>query len=82
MNNRGAQMAELTFRCDGMGSELGRWRCGSPYLSVLTVLGGLQLVWRLHKVERVSREPRDYVAELEAKHHQPALHICSGQEGN
>lgn len=52
-----------------------------PYLSVLTVLGGLQLVRRLHKVERVSREPWDYVAELEAKHHQPALHIYSKREG-
>lgn len=54
----------------------------SPYLSVLTVLGGLQLVRWLHKVERVSGEPRDYVTELEAKHHQPALHIYSRQEGN
>ncbi len=54
----------------------------SLYLSVLAVLGGLQLVRWLHKVERVSGEPRDYVTELEAKHHQPALHICSRQEGN
>lgn len=49
------------------------------YLSVLTVLGGLQLIWWLHKVERVSREPWDYVTELEAKHYQPTLHIYSKQ---
>lgn len=47
------------------------------YLSVLTVLAGLELVWRLYKVERVAREPWDYVAELETKHDQPALHIYS-----
>lgn len=49
------------------------------YLSVLTVLGGLQLIRWLHKVERVSREPWDYVTELEAKHYQPTLHIYSKQ---
>lgn len=65
-----------------MGSGFAGSAAAAPYLSVLAVLGGLQLVRRLHKVERVSREPGDYVAELEAKHHQPALHICSGQEGN
>lgn len=53
-----------------------------PYLSVLTVLGGLQLIRWLHKVERVSWEPWDYVTKLEAKHHQPALHIYSRQEAN
>lgn len=50
------------------------------YLSVLTVLGGLQLIRGLNKVERVSWEPWDYVTELEAKHHQPALHIYSSRQ--
>lgn len=50
------------------------------YLSVLTVLGNLQLIWWLHKVQRVSREPGDYVTELKAKHDQPALHIYSSRQ--
>ena len=54
--------------------------CGGPYLSVLAVLGGLELVRWLHKVQRVSGEPWDYVTELEAKHHQPARHIYSGTQ--
>lgn len=53
----------------------------SPYLFVLTVLGGLQLIWWLHKVERVSGESWNYVAKLEAKHHQPTLHIYSRRQG-
>lgn len=52
----------------------------SSYLSVLRVLGGLQLIWWLHKVEGVSGESWNYVAKLEAKHHQPTLHIYSRRQ--
>lgn len=46
------------------------------HLPIFTFLTSKQLIWWIHKIKRVSGKTWDDVAQLEAKHHQPALHIC------
>lgn len=50
-------------------------------LNVIRVLTGKYLIRRVNKVKRVSRKPWNDVAELEAEHNQPTLHICKTKQG-
>lgn len=47
------------------------------HLAIFTFLTGEELIWRIHEIVCVSGKAWDNVAKLEAKHHQPTLHICN-----